>query len=124
VAEHAFSLRADRHAPARARRALERLGEVDGALLSDALLLVSELVTNSVRHAGLEPRDAIDVTVGLCPGWLRAEVRDPGAGFEPEALQRAAGAEGGWGLRLVSQIAARWGVARGSGFTVWFELEG
>ena len=44
---------------------------------------MSELVTNSVVHAGLSPDEAITVTVTVQGGLARSEVRDRGPGFEP-----------------------------------------
>jgi hypothetical protein len=69
-------------AAAEARRALEGLGDLlPPEKLEDVRLLVSELVTNSVVHAGLASDEAITVTV---QGRLaRGEVRDRGPGFEP-----------------------------------------
>src|SRR3712207_9352617 len=71
-------------AAAEARRALEGLNDLlPSEKLDDVRLLVSELVTNSVVHAGLSPDDAITVTVTVQGGLARAEVRDRGPGFEP-----------------------------------------
>ncbi len=83
----------------------------------DACLLVSELVTNSVRHgAGACVRVRIEAED---LGALRCEVADDGSGFECAAADDAA--LGGWGLCLVEVLADRWGVAEGSA-RVWFEL--
>jgi anti-sigma regulatory factor (Ser/Thr protein kinase) len=108
----------DQRAPAAARRAVEELSPtLDGDTVSDVRLLVSELVTNSVRHGGGETIALlIDADV---PGKLRCEVIDDGHGFVPRA--RKADAIGGWGLNLVEQIASSWGVREGSTH-VWFEL--
>ena len=46
------------------------------------MLLVSELVTNSVRHGGLRPDQEIELTVQASPNHLRVEVAEPGEGFE------------------------------------------
>lgn len=89
----------------------------DAETLDDARLLISELVTNSVQHGG---GDSIIVHIdGDLPDVLRCEVIDDGCGFVPRA--RADRVVGGWGLDLVEQIAASWGVREGSTH-VWFEL--
>jgi anti-sigma regulatory factor (Ser/Thr protein kinase) len=113
----------DVRAPEAARRSLDALRpSVDGAVVDEAMLLVSELVTNSVRHAELGPDDTIAVRVLTTPSALRIEVADPGPGFDPAAVPAPNG-QGGWGLSLLDRIAARWGVARGNGAEVWFELD-
>jgi anti-sigma regulatory factor (Ser/Thr protein kinase) len=88
---------------------------------TDATLLLSEVVTNSVRHAGLGDEDAIEIVLDA-GDVLRVEVRDRGAGFEPEALEPDPARPSGWGLYLVEQLADRWGVDKGPPTTVWFEL--
>jgi anti-sigma regulatory factor (Ser/Thr protein kinase) len=107
-----------------ARRSVDslRVGLDDG-MVDDAVLLVSELVTNSVRHAGLGRNETIRVQVHRDPSSLRVEVTDPGRGFRPAELRAAAGSEGGWGLRLLDRIADRWGVAGDDVTRVWFELD-
>jgi len=113
----------DARAPEAARRSLEALRpSLDGAVVDEAMLLVSELVTNSVRHAELGPEDTIAVRVLTTPSALRVEVADPGPGFDPADVPAPNG-HGGWGLSLLDRIAARWGVSREDGAQVWFELD-
>ena len=112
-------------AAAEARRALEAL---DGLLppekLEDVRLLVSELVSNSVIHAGLSPDEAVTVTVTVRGGLVRGEVRDRGPGFEPpEEPTPKPDLAGGWGLYIVDKMADRWGVARTGSKSVWFEID-
>jgi len=111
----------DHHAPAAARRAVERLeGRVDDELIPEMRLLVSELITNSVKYGG---EGSITLKVDAArPGKIRAEVIDQGAGFVPMARDRPATEVGGWGLHLVQTLANRWGVHEGS-TRVWFEIE-
>ena len=111
----------DHHAPAAARRAVERLeGNVDDDLIPEVRLLVSELITNSVKYGG---EGAITLKVDSDrPGKVRAEVIDQGAGFIPVARDRPATEVGGWGLHLVQTLSNRWGVHEGSTH-VWFEIE-
>ena len=108
-------------APARARGALDGIAEsLAPERLRDVRLLVSELVTNAVRHAG---GDAVRLIVALSGGRLRVEVHDPGSGFQvreaPDDPLRASG----WGLVLVAELADRWGVDGSPRTRVWFEME-
>jgi anti-sigma regulatory factor (Ser/Thr protein kinase) len=108
-----------------ARARLESLrGTVKDDLFEDLRLLVSEVVTNSVRHAGLGPHDAVELHVTAEPDHVRAEILDAGPGFRPPQTGPVAGAGSGWGLYLVGRVADRWGVDRADGRTrVWFELD-
>lgn len=108
----------DEHAPGAARRAIDDFPLPAGARArSEARLLVSELVSNSVQHGC---GDTVVVLLdGGDPGVLRCEVVDGGEGFVPRA--RGDRAVGGWGLDLVEQLADSWGVREGSTH-VWFEL--
>lgn len=110
---------------ARARHALdELLPQLGRTQLQDVQLLVSELVTNAVRHARLSSRDAIGLLVELSERALRVEVRDAGPGFEPEASPQPDPTRlSGWGLFLVEELADRWGVELDAGTRVWFELD-
>ncbi len=112
-------------AVAEARRALEGLGDLlPPEKLEDVRLLVSELVTNSVRHAGLSPDEAITVTVRVQGGLARGEVRDRGPGFEtPQQPAPKRDLAGGWGLYIVNKVADRWGVAHTGSKSVWFEID-
>jgi anti-sigma regulatory factor (Ser/Thr protein kinase) len=102
----------------------ESVGRVPRRIIDDAVLLTSELVTNAVRHGGLDDRDAIEVTVSVDARVLRITVRDRGPGFDPEAVARRRSDEGGWGLDLLQRLSSRWGVDREElGTTVWFEID-
>ena len=111
-------------APAAARRSLERLdGQLDPDGLETMRLLVSELVTNSVRHARLEDGGWINLCVEESPRALRVAVTDPGVGFEERPGPPQPGDHSGWGLHLVEQLADRWGVSRDGKMMVWFEID-
>ena len=113
----------DVRAPEAARRSLEALRpSLDEGVVDEAILLVSELVTNSVRHAQLGPEDTICVRVLTKPTVLRVEVADAGPGFDPGSVGDP-DEEGGWGLWLLDRVATRWGTARGDDARVWFELD-
>ena len=75
-------------------------------------LLVTELVANSVRHAGLDETDRITLMLELSDTRVRVEVRDPGRGFAFPVRPQKLTAEGGRGLQIVAAIAHRWGVER------------
>ena len=111
-------------APALARKAITDWlrGRVEGSALEDARLLVSELVTNAVRHQRSEGDIEMSVDVGR--RRVRVEVTDPGAGFDrPRVGEPPPDALGGRGLLIVDRVAARWGVASSRPTRVWFELD-
>ena len=109
------------------RRALEDL-ELSRAFLEDAQLLTTELVSNSMRHAGLGPDDVIVVTVACSDGVLRVAVEDGGRQILPEhvvagSIRPSPTGRSGWGLYLVDKLATRWGTKIGGRVGFWFELE-
>jgi anti-sigma regulatory factor (Ser/Thr protein kinase) len=115
-------LRPDVHSPAQARRSLEALRpSLDDLLVDDAVLLVSEIVSNCVRHASLDASDAIQVRIRGSNSMLHVDVIDPGPGFDPARIPSPR-PHGGWGLRLLDRLATRWGVERNHVTRVWFEL--
>jgi anti-sigma regulatory factor (Ser/Thr protein kinase) len=101
-------------------RAARQVVEIHGGRLSetqreDAGLMVSELVTNALIHG----RGAI--TIRITPGLedLTIEVADEGHG--KVRITPDPGALGGWGLRVVDELADTWGASNGS-TRVWFRL--
>jgi anti-sigma regulatory factor (Ser/Thr protein kinase) len=122
--EDGLSLRLDRgpDAAAKARRGLARLrGDLDAPLMETLRLLVTELVTNSVRHTGAR---TIELTVLVGSSSVRTEVTDAGPRFDPAKAGSPSNDHTGWGLFLVERLAERWGVDKdGDGSkVVWFEL--
>jgi anti-sigma regulatory factor (Ser/Thr protein kinase) len=120
-----FELTGGPYAVTAARLALADMEElVDDSLAFDVRLLVSELVTNSVRHAQIGPEDSILLKLRIDDVNVRVEVSDGGPGFDlPEADPTAELArDSGWGLFFVTQLADRWGIERDEG-RVWFEIE-
>ncbi|WP_204017812.1 ATP-binding protein [Sphaerimonospora thailandensis] len=102
------------------------LEAADHTRVDDALLLVSELVTNSVRHSdsGSRPDGRITVVISHRPGALQVKVIDQGSKKQaPRMLRAAEDSDRGRGLWLVGQIASAWGVYEDdAGRAVWFEL--
>ena len=115
------------HDPDSAAEARRALGEVSDHLtprrLEDARLLVSELVTNAIRHAGLGDSDVIKLVVVTGDRVLRIEVCDPGPGFDVGEPEPDPARPSGWGLYLVRELSDRWGVERAEQTRVWFELD-
>ena len=85
-------------------------------------LVISELVTNALRHAADGER--IDIAVTPKPDFLCVQVTDDGPGLAPRPRALESVDEGGFGLFFVEQLARRWGVTRENRRTrVWFELD-
>jgi anti-sigma regulatory factor (Ser/Thr protein kinase) len=110
---------------ATARHALDRLADLlPPEKLEEVRLVVSELVTNSILHAGLSPDDRISLTVMVSGGSVRGRVCDTGPGFEvPSEPCPRPDLRGGWGLPIVKAISDRWGVEQNSHACVWFEID-
>jgi anti-sigma regulatory factor (Ser/Thr protein kinase) len=88
-------------------------------LTEDAVLLVSELVGNAVRHTGAR---AFGLRMVRRRGWIRAEVRDPSRGL-PCLMPVRPFDLSGRGLFLVDKLSDRWGVdLLPRGKTTWFEM--
>jgi anti-sigma regulatory factor (Ser/Thr protein kinase) len=114
----------DLDSAAAARHAVDQLGgRLPDDLLGDVRLLVSELVTNSLRHAEIDDTQEIGLAVRMNDHVVRVEVSDPGRGFTPPARADDPETVDGWGLYLVATLADRWGVESDGVTTVWFELD-
>jgi anti-sigma regulatory factor (Ser/Thr protein kinase) len=111
-------------APAQARRAVVTLPVREQA--RDRLaLVVSELVTNSIRHAGLAAGDPIELQLTSENGQVWVAVRDGGPGFDPQMARNGNGNGSGFGLAIVAAMADEWGVELGpAGCTVWCAVDG
>jgi serine/threonine-protein kinase RsbW len=91
-------------------------------LTETAVLLVSELVTNAIRHASTGG-SAIVLRLETAGGWLRIEVHDAEPG-QPAPRPLAGLEESGFGLVLVDAMADKWGVRQTvNGKAVWAELD-
>jgi anti-sigma regulatory factor (Ser/Thr protein kinase) len=116
-----MSLGSGPEAAAEARRAIAGLrADLDPPLLETLRLLVTELVTNSVRHTAAE---SVTLKVAVGKSAVLTEVADIGPGFAPECVEHAGDENTGWGLFLVERLASSWGVKHdGPSKRVWFEL--
>ena len=86
-----------------------------------ACLLVSELVTNTVRHGDCRPDDTVEVLIDRDPDWLRIAVCQRAPITELQVATDREAREGGWGLMLVDELAEEWGVDNEPN-CVWFRL--
>ncbi|MFL5910868.1 MAG: ATP-binding protein [Gaiellaceae bacterium] len=109
-------------AVAGARHALDTLyAELGDRLHRTVVLLVRELVSNSVKHSKVSS-GVIELIACVAPSVVRIEVSDDGEGFEPH-LPAEESAESGRGLEIVEKLADRWGRPAGLRTAVWFELD-
>jgi serine/threonine-protein kinase RsbW len=100
------------------RRALESCPVVE-----DAILLVSELATNALKHTATGLGGYFDVTILSSENSVMIAVTDNGSDKIPVHGAPLPEDATGRGLELVESIAARWGYCGGRhGRTVWFEL--
>ena len=125
VRELSLELAVTRDAPRAARRAVDSLPwdeQIEAAF--DTRLLVTELVTNSLRHAGLSIRDRIRLEIHLHGDYVRVEVSAPGRDFALPDVAKPPTGVSGRGLFLVNALADRWGT---EGYDrramVWFEID-
>ena len=113
----------DRAAPSVVRAALSESVAGISQRLDDVILVASELVSNAVLHCGCASEDVIDVRAERIADHLLISVRDPC--FSRTNARMSLTNEwpfGGLGLRVVEQIAHRWGTERDNGYRVWAEV--
>ena len=118
-------LPAESIAPALARAGIRGTSPpVPDRVAADLALLVTEVVSNAVRHASTGPGDEIVVRL-FANDRIRVEVVDRGPGFAAGHRPEPGGdRSSGWGLYLLDTIASGWGVDTEDGTTVvWFELD-
>ena len=112
------------HAPALARAEIAarcRELELDGSLCQSLILLVSEVVSNAVRHSAGDAKTPVKLVATFGERTIRVIVTDAGEGFTPRPRDPAR-AQDGYGLYLLEKVAMRWGVESLGDTKVWFEL--
>jgi serine/threonine-protein kinase RsbW len=119
------SLPLDRRGPRAARTVVEGLrARIAPSVLDDAQLVVSELVSNAVRHSGASAGGVVVLCVELTGTTVRLEVADPGGGgvIAPRSPDLEHG--GGFGLHVVRALSERWGLEQvaAGGARVWADL--
>ena len=117
--ERRVSFPLTKKAPSSARSWFAEASTVPVEMHDRVVLLLSELVTNSVSHSGLKAPDEVEVSVRQIPGGLHVEVVDDGVGIDdptpPDPYH--------FGLRFVNSETDRWGYTNDP-TRVWFEIAG
>jgi len=99
--------------------------DVSAAVIDEAEIVVSELVSNSIRHARPLADGNLRVHWKVKGGVVEVEVTDGGSESTPRPAPRTIWAPSGRGLRIVRSLAHEWGVSEDrSGSTVWASLGG
>ncbi len=109
-----------------ARRRVRRFLGAGHPASEDVVLLVSEVVTNSVVHSASGGGGEVAMTVAVGSGTVLVEVSDGGSGASAPHVRNDPQAENGRGMFLVDLLASRWGIRGGDSGdrrTVWFEVE-
>jgi anti-sigma regulatory factor (Ser/Thr protein kinase) len=94
---------------------------IGGSLCQSLILLVSEVVSNAVRHSPADPSEPVGFLASFGERTIRVTVSDAGNGFTPRPRDPAR-SQDGYGLYLLEKVADRWGVDSRGGTKVWFEL--
>lgn len=119
--ERSYTLEPEPRSVADARRHVRDalVGRADPSRLAEVELVVSELVTNAVRHGPGEP---IHLRLTEADGVVGGEIEDQGDGVVAIREQDLGTAVGGLGLPIVNELASDWGVYPGSTH-VWFRFD-
>ena len=118
-----FELPRTLHAASEARsRVAGMLRNGPPSVVEDALVVLTELVTNSVRHSSSPEAQPVVVHVTITERSLIVRVCDPGHGLDPLTLPRPR-ETGGWGLVLVDRLSTRWGIETNDQTCVWAEFD-
>jgi anti-sigma regulatory factor (Ser/Thr protein kinase) len=99
------------------------IGSVRPEVAEEVELLTSEVVTNAIRHARVDPLGEVILRVDASDDHVRVEVLNPGPSFDPPVPSIPGVSGTGLGLFLVDALADAWGVDReGPRTKVWFEI--
>ena len=111
-------------APSSARAALAVLEpHLDEDRLQSLRLVITELITNCIRHSDMDDQGVVGLDLRLRDGVLRCTVSDPGSGFQkPDVVKPHEDRAGGFGLVILDSVSDRWDVGHDELFRVWFEL--
>jgi anti-sigma regulatory factor (Ser/Thr protein kinase) len=106
-----------------ARRLAEQaaVSRISSARIDDFVLMVSEAVSNAVRHAPPVADGSIGLRFEADEGILRGVVTDGGHWFAPMADDRESSLH--FGLTIIDELSSRWGITVDGVKTVWFEIE-
>jgi anti-sigma regulatory factor (Ser/Thr protein kinase) len=97
---------------------------VCGSAITDAALVISELLSNALQHGKPLPGEAVRASWDLDGGTVRVSVSDGGGSAQPQLGQPTPTATGGRGLRIVARLSLQWGTSSGhDGTTVWAEVQ-
>jgi anti-sigma regulatory factor (Ser/Thr protein kinase) len=109
----------------RARDAVSTLANLDDDAHERARIVVSELVSNCLKHACLSPDEVLEIRLTVRSGNLSGEVSSRGDGFDllPVFSHEAPPEDSGLGLRIVDRLVDRWGMEVDGRTRVWFEIE-
>ena len=117
------------YAPASVAVARQRLAAdltaagIFAGAVGDAVLVVSELLSNAIRHARPLPGSSVQVAWALDDDAVEVAVSDGGAVTRPTPAQATVSSLGGRGLDIVDYLARTWGVRSDDyGLTVWAVL--
>ena len=107
-----------------ARRALAPFeADLEPVTFLNLRLLVSELVTNAIRHVPADRAGTIHLEVLRTDAYVRVVVEDQGDGFLPTPNADVEDRVSGWGLNILAKVVSRWGVENDDGARVWFEID-
>lgn len=96
---------------------------VFGQAVGDAALVVSELLSNAIKHAWPLPGEKLQVTWAVDQGSVEVAVRDGGGATRPQEAYPPVSSLGGRGLGIVEHLSQDWGIRTDDvGQTVWAVL--
>jgi signal transduction histidine kinase len=112
----------DNGAPRDARLAIDAQEDLPPGVHDDLLIVVTELLTNAIRHSSPTREGRIILTVRRGRDTVHVEVRNPGSGFAAVDQRSAPGREGGYGLVAVDRISSDWGATVTDTTLVWSSI--